>query len=234
MNKFNCPSCGAEAVFQSNVSVYAVCAYCSSMIVRRDIDVESIGTMAALPEDMSPLMIGTTGKVNNTQFRLVGRMKIGWQDGAWNEWFMVNNNGGKGWLAEAQGAYAVCHEYTQPLFADTQKTLDKYFPRNNLALDADGIKQSLLGTFLFIDQLKYKVVDIKAAVCLGSEGELPFIAPQNRKTLSIDLLGYHGEFGNIEIAADKRRIYLGSYEEFNNLHLQGLRELQGWPTPMAM
>lgn len=239
MKKFNCPSCGAEVVFQSNVSVYAVCAYCSSMIVRRDVDVESIGTMAALPEDMSPLMIGTQGKVNNTQFRLVGRMKIGWRDGVWNEWHLVNDNGGRGWLAEAQGTYAICHEYTQPLFADTEQTLTKYFkpnPNQSLSItpDVDSIKKALLGTFLFIDQLKYKVVDIKTSICLGCEGELPFIAAKGRKTLSIDLLGYRGEFGSIEIAGDKRRVYLGHYKEFTDLHLHHLRELQGWVAPRAL
>ncbi len=205
------------------------------MIVRRDINVEAIGKMASLPDDMSPLKIGTTGTINGIHFTLVGRMKIGWQDGTWNEWYFISDNGGKGWLAEAQGSYALCYEYTKPLFADTQKTLDKFINSEKSVLkdnadlpQIDGMKNALLGSFLFIDQLKYKVVDIKTAVCIGSEGELPFIAPKDRKTLAIDLLGYHGEFGNIEIAADKTRIYLGHYKEFFDLRLQDLRELEGW------
>src|SRR5256885_2095546 len=55
---FNCPSCGAQVDFQSNLSVYAVCKFCRSMIVRHDVNVESIGTMASLPDDMSPIQIG--------------------------------------------------------------------------------------------------------------------------------------------------------------------------------
>ena len=73
MKKFNCPSCGAEVVFNSNHSVYAVCKYCHSMIVRHDLDVEAIGTMASLPEDMSPFQIGTEGYYQGTHFSLVGR-----------------------------------------------------------------------------------------------------------------------------------------------------------------
>ena len=38
MRKFACPSCGADVTFQSAQSVYAVCAYCQSMVVRTDVD----------------------------------------------------------------------------------------------------------------------------------------------------------------------------------------------------
>ena len=53
MRKFACPSCGADVTFQSAQSVYTVCAYCQSMVVRTDVDVKSIGVMAALPDDMA-------------------------------------------------------------------------------------------------------------------------------------------------------------------------------------
>jgi len=86
----------------------------------------------------------------------------------------------------------------------------------------------MLGSHLFLNQLKYKIVDIKSAICLGSEGELPFIAPKGRKILSIDLLGHQGEFANIEIDKDKNRLYLGNYMEWNDFHFQNLRPLENW------
>jgi hypothetical protein len=45
---------------------------------------------------------------------------------------------------------------------------------------------------LKINNQKLKVVDIKKAVCIGSEGELPFPAPRGRQTTAIDLLGLFG------------------------------------------
>lgn len=236
MKKLNCPSCGAEVVFQSNVSVYAVCAFCSSMIVRRDIDVEAIGKMAQLPDDMSPLQIGTQGSYQDINFYIVGRMKIGWKDGSWNEWYMMFENGGRGWIAEAQGFYAVCHEYEEPLPAETVKTINHFLklgksPNNVASPDETShntLRHEMLGSFLFLDQLKYKIVDVKAAVCIGSEGELPLVAPNGRKTLTVDLVGIHGEFASIELDKDKTRVYLGRYVDWNELHLQNLRPLEDW------
>ncbi len=207
---FNCPSCGAEVVFKSSLSVYAVCKYCSSMIVRHDVDVESIGKMATLPDDMSPIQIGTEGSYRGVRFNIIGRMKIGWEDGSWNEWFMVSNDGRKGWLAEAQGFYAVSFEDDDALKTIKTESTPK------------------LGTYLKLSNQKLKVVDIKKATCIGSEGELPFPAPQGRKTTSIDLLGPAGEFASIEIESEKWRIYTGHYVEWNDLRCQNLRPLEGW------
>lgn len=228
MKKFNCPSCGAEIVFQSNVSVYAVCAYCSSMVVRRDIDVESIGKMAALPDDMSPLMIGTEGLYQQTVFRLVGRLKMAWTDGNWNEWYFIMENGGRGWLAEAQGFYAVCTEFEGEWAGDLKKTLANATKTNAYPDAVKAIRDGVLGKSYFLNGLKYKAVDIKAATCVGSEGELPFAAPTGRKSIAIDLLGHQGEFGGIEIAQDGVRLYLGQYMEWDDLKLEHIRPLEDW------
>lgn len=237
MKKFNCPSCGAEVLFQSNVSVYAVCAFCSSMVVRRDLNVESIGVMAALPDDMSPIQIGTEGSYQGVGFTVIGRLKIGWADGIWNEWHLLTANGGKGWLAEAQGCYAVCFEHEDGLPPEAKKTLDKFLqagrPKdetyNRNETWVDNLRDEMLGSYLFLNQLKYKIVDVKSAVCIGNEGELPFVAPKGRKTLTIDLLGHQGEFGSVEIAHDKTRLYLGRYLEWKELQMQNTRPLEGWP-----
>ena len=193
------------------------------MLVRRDVDVENIGKMAALPEDMSPFMIGTEGYYQNARFRIVGRLKVGWAQGYWNEWHLLLDNGAYGWLAEAQGSYAISFEYKEKLPPETAKAVVKLTGKTpgNTASNA-------LGTYLFIRDLKYKIVDIKEAVCIGSEGELPFAAPKGRKTLSIDLLGFHGEFGTVEFDQSKTAIFLGRYLEWEQLRCTNLRPLEDW------
>ncbi|HEY8190171.1 MAG TPA: DUF4178 domain-containing protein [Micavibrio sp.] len=225
MKKFNCPSCGAEAAFHSSLSVYAVCAYCRSMLVRRDVDVESIGTMAALPDDMSPLQIGTEGYYAGVRFTLIGRMKIGWEDGTWNEWFMMSDDGRKGWLAEAQGFYAACFEIEDGLHPNAERAFEN---PEGLSLEEDPMPAPRLGSYITLNDAKLKVVDVKQAVCIGSEGELPFAAPQGRKTQSIDLLGPDGEFACIEMEGDKRRVYLGHYLEWDEMNCRNSRVLEGW------
>ena len=207
---FNCPSCGAELGFQSNLSVYAVCKYCHSMIVRHDVNVESIGTMANLPEDMSPIQIGMEGSYKANRFFIIGRMKIGWEDGSWNEWFIASTDGRRGWLAEAQGFYAISFEDENALPSSETQSIPK------------------LGYYFELNHKNFKVVDIKKATCIGSEGELPFSAPQGRKTTSIDLVGSSGEFGSIEVEGDKWRIHTGNYVDWDELHCQNIRNLENW------
>lgn len=208
MQKFNCPSCGAEITFQSSISVSCVCPYCRSLVVRHDKDMKAIGKMAELPADISPFQIGTTGKFDNVTFTLIGRMKIGWEDGNWNEWFMYFDDGRRGWLAEAQGALAVNFEVAE-------KEAPVKFPK--------------LGEHIKLQDKPFVVADIKEGECIGSEGELPFTAPQGRKTKSVDLLDNRGGFASMEYCPPEPiRIYMGDYVDFDNLQFSNLRELPGW------
>ncbi len=221
MKKFNCPSCGAEVTFLSNISVYAVCPYCNSMIVRHDLDVESIGTMAALPDDMSPFQIGTEGYYLGMHFTLAGRIKVGWEDGSWNEWFMNSDDGRKGWLAEAQGFYAVCYEVEPP-------PLDFAVQAIKSQKSGQQRDNNFIGSHLIINNQKLKVVDSKRCKCIGSEGELPFAAPKDRLTISVDLLGSRGEFGCVEIETGKMRAFTGRYVDWKELRCSNFRQFDGW------
>lgn len=206
------------------------------MLVRHDIDVESIGTMAVLPDDMSPLMLGSEGTYRGTKFHIIGRVKMGWAQGSWNEWHILMDNGGKVWVAEAQGFYAICFDYNESLIADSQKTLAKLgkprddAPNSNqpMFLAEPQVDRTVLGTQLFLNQLKYKIVDIKEAVCLGGEGELPRRISPGKKTISVDLLGHQGEFASIEIDSESTHIYTGQYLEWHELSWHNLRPLEGW------
>ena len=213
--QFNCPSCGAAVSFQSSVSVSTVCVYCRSLIVRHDKDVELIGTMAELPPDSSPFQIGTTGRFKQVGFTLMGRMKMGWDDGIWNEWFLVSDEGKKGWLAEAQGFLAISYEAPDGFTPSTRE----FVTNPNLALN---MAVTVGGT-------PFQVMDVKEATCIASEGELPFAAPKGRKTRTIDLLGKGGAFASIEIDAQGHaQVYIGEYAEFNNFNFSHLRDLTGW------
>ncbi len=214
MLKLTCPACGGELLFKSRISVFAVCSYCSSMIVRQDVNLETLGKMAELPADLTPLQIGTRGKFENTAFEIVGRLKVAWSDGNWNEWYTLFEDGREGWLAEAQGFYmmsfaadGVKNFPTRDSIQPGQKILVPTGPQKTLALQVD---------------------DIKEATCTGSEGELPFRCPKGRQTTSVDLSGPDGHFGCIDYSSDGTKIYLGKYVEFDDLRLINLKEINGW------
>lgn len=208
MQKYTCPSCGASITFQSSVSVMCVCPYCRSLVVRRDVDVEAIGVMAELPDDISPFQVGTAGIYKNVHFQLIGRVKVGWEDGNWNEWFLWTDQGKKGWLAEAQGFLGVSFEQEESEIPKTPPKLDQMLT---------------LGT------RKFFVSDVKETECIGSEGELPFAAQKGRKATAVDLISSDSGFASIEYnELGAARFYIGEYMEFDALRFTNLRALPGW------
>ncbi|MBI5640715.1 MAG: DUF4178 domain-containing protein [Nitrospirae bacterium] len=205
--KTNCPSCGAEVRFKSSVSVFSVCDHCRAMIVRRDMDLESLGQMAQLPDDISPLKLGSTGKYRDTRFEVIGRLKVAWSEGFWNEWYLLFENGKNGWLAEAMGFFMMSSE---------AKVTDRVPGREAVRVG---------NSYELAPPMKFYVDDIKEAICVGSEGELPFKGMQGRKTVSVDMSSYSGEFVNIEYCVDEIRLYTGRYVEFEELAMSNLRDL---------
>ncbi|MDA8083495.1 MAG: DUF4178 domain-containing protein [Nitrospiraceae bacterium] len=206
--KANCPSCGAEVIFRSSVSVFSVCDHCQSMIVRKDMDLESLGSMAQLPDDISPLKIGSRGKCRGSAFEVIGRLRVSWSEGGWNEWYLLFDDGNFGWLADAMGFFMVSIEVDGPVKLPPLSILEP-------------------GKGVDLQKKKFSVDDIKETSCVGSEGELPFRGISGRKSVSVDLSNNAGEFANIEYPeGEEPRLYIGRYMDFANLELSNLRDLE--------
>lgn len=207
---YDCPNCGGAVVFQSSLAVFAVCSHCHSMVVRHDVNVEAIGQMAQLPPDLSPLQIGTDGEIDGQGFTLIGRVRRAYDEGSWNEWCALFGDGRFGWVAEAQGFFMVSFEIAPP----------DHFPGGPGGLPVGG-------KITIADQA-YEVTDKKENVCLGSEGELPFLAPPSRKATSVDLSGADGEFASAEFSDAGTRVFVGRYARFEDLKFSKLRSVPGW------
>src|SRR5690349_21816400 len=102
-----CPSCGAKVQFKSSASFFAVCDHCRSTLLRQDLNIENLGVMADLKPDGSPIQLGTGGRYLNVHFTVIGRIQLQYENGIWNEWHLLFDDGRTGWLGEAQGIYTV-------------------------------------------------------------------------------------------------------------------------------
>lgn len=180
------------------------------MVVRHDVNVEAIGQMAQLPPDLSPLQIGARGEIDGQGFTLIGRVRLAYDEGSWNEWCALFGNDRYGWVAEAQGFFMVSFEIQPP----------EGFPGK-----AGGMP---VGTKWQINGQSYDVTGCKETVCLGSEGELPLAAPPDRKATSIDLSGADGQFANAEFSDEGTRLFVGRYARFDDLKFSNLRPVPGW------
>lgn len=212
MQIYRCPSCGADVTFQSPISVTCVCSFCHSLIVRRDKDIEAMGKMAELPDDISPFQIGTNGLYHQVHFSLIGRVRMAWEDGGWNEWFLWLDDGKKAWLAEAQGALAISFE-------------------SELPSQAGWLHKPLqLGHEISVASEVFMISDLKTSQCLTCEGELPSVIKQGQKSFTVDAVSKTGKF--VSFSCDElwhpQELFIGTYVEFNALSFTHLRELPGW------
>jgi len=209
MLALNCPSCGAIVNFQSKASVFAVCSFCKSTLIRQDINLRAIGKMAELQDDLTPFQVGTSGMYSNEKFELVGRLKVAYQDGFWSEWYALFGNGREAWLAEAQGFYGFC------------LPVPSWQPPELHSLGC-GVELQIgnAGTF--------QVEDVHDVWCVYSEGELPLNAMEGRRSTSVDFSNAEGEMATIEYAGTQTRTFTGNYLDFDQFKFQNLRQIDGW------
>lgn len=213
MVKANCPSCGGEIIFRSKTSVFAVCSYCRSNVVRHDVDLEAIGKQSELQEDMSPIQLGSRGKIHGKSFFVSGRIIAHWEDGRWNEWYVTFEDGSDGWIAEAQGDFSILSK---------PKKEEQIPPMSKIKV----------GNKIKIGRKKFEIVDIKEMTCIGSEGELPFRGIEGRTSVSVDLTHHDGSFASIEFnSEDGATLYVGEYASLKKMKMENLRLFNGWGRP---
>jgi hypothetical protein len=202
----NCPNCGAKITFRWSASVQTVCEYCKSILVRTDIDLQKVGKVADLPANSSPIQIGTEGVYGPHSFVAIGRIIYEYDQGNWNEWHLMMNNGTSGWLSDAQDEYAV-----------TFSAPGRKMP-----------KECRVGQDYTWDNNSYKVSTITKAHYRGVEGELPFQYWDKADVVFVDLMSYTGKFATIDYSDDQPVLYLGEFVDFDSLKLKNLRSFEGW------
>lgn len=209
-----CPHCGAPLVFKTSVCLLAVCAHCSSLVRRKDLDVEKLGDVAQLQPDGTPLQVGTRGAHQGDAFEVVGRVQLETKSGFWNEWSLVFSDGKQGWLGEAQGTYAVSFAAQPPT-------------------GVPGFDALKVGRKIDIGGATFRVRDLLRARYLSAEGELPFRPPLGADVPSADLVAPGRKFATLDWSEGPSRplLFLGEYEEFDDLKFTGLREFAGWKRP---
>jgi hypothetical protein len=202
----NCPNCGAKVAFRWSGSVQTVCSFCKSVLVRTDVDLEKIGQVAEFPSNGSPIQIGTEGVYGKRAFVAIGRIAYEYDQGRWNEWHLMMNDGASGWLSDAQLEYAVS-------FA---------FPGQNLPAACE------VGQQYTWNYQTYTVSTITKARYCGVEGELPFRSWDKSDAVFVDLMSHSEQFATIDYSENPPLLFLGEFVDFDGLKLRNLRAIEGW------
>jgi hypothetical protein len=193
--------------FRTSINLLAVCPFCRSLVLRKDLDLEKLGESAQLQPDGSPVLVGACGVYRGSPFEVVGRMQLQTPRGFWNEWSLMFADGRQGWLGEAQGTYAVSFK------ADCAVP-----PLGDLKV----------GSRVEIGKRVYEVREIVEAKYLAAQGELPFKPPLGETAPSADLIGDDGAFATLDYSDDPASAFAGEYQGFEALSFTGLKQIEGW------
>lgn len=182
----------------------AVCEYCQSTLLRRAEDVENIGTMADLLDDASLIQLGTEGTYRGMNFTVIGRIQMQYQQGVWNEWYVLFDNQRGGWLSDANG------DYTMTFVMDINTPLP----------DRNALKA---GMTIQLNGDPFVVTDIEEGKCVAGAGELPFKVGAGFAAPSVDLR-FERQFASIDYSEEKPLLFFGASVDFADLHFSRLRD----------
>jgi hypothetical protein len=207
-----CPNCGAPVTFLWSAAVQTTCAYCRSVLVRHDVELERVGVAADVPADSSPVQRGTAGTWRGRAFTVVGRIVYEHARGGWNEWHLRFADGGSGWLSDAQLEWAVTELVPAASALPERVQL------------APGREVELAGE-------RFTVTAITEAHYATVEGELPFEYWDKGDVTFVDLRTPSARFATIDRSESPPLVFVGEFVDFDALRMEGLREFEGWPFP---
>ena len=199
-----CPGCGAPVEFRSAQSTHAVCGYCQSTVVRSGEVLSRIGKMAEVFDDHSPLQLFVTGKLNDRNFTLIGRLQYKTDEGTWAEWNAFFDDGQTGWLAEDNGAY---------VFA---------FPADNKS-ELPTAERFVVGANTTINGKPFSVASKQQAMLISAQGELPKLPALGEKFTVVELRG-DDDVLSIDYGSTPPLVSRGTAVQLDDLQLKGLKD----------
>ena len=137
---------------------------------------------------------------------LVGRLQFGTDDGPWNEWHALFDNGRSGWLSEDNGRYVFAFDAPAPA-------------------DAPRPERLQAGARVTVDGRPWSVASVVQARLLAAQGELVQPPPADRAIVISDLRNTADEVGTLEaIDAATLTWSVGKSVRLADLKMSGLRE----------
>ncbi len=150
---------------------------------------------------MSPLGIGVRGGYEGAPFELAGRLGVVSGEHSWSEWYLLFSDGREGWLVMAPDMSAILFPAAPGAGIPPRSGL---YPETRLQIGND----------------LFDIDEIRNTFCTGSEGRLPFPAPQGRRCLCVDLASDDRARARIAYADEGNALYVGRTVELAELGLE--------------
>lgn len=200
--------------------MYAVCSSCKTLSVKKDVNLEKIGTAGELADDHSIIQLGTQGNYKGTPFRVIGRIQLKFDLGFWNEWHLTEGDGSSAWLGEAQGSYY----YTKLKTGISEDRIPVLEGSNNPVVFTPNRREQITPGDSFYLEENWTLKEIMTATCVGGEGELPIGFETGYQATLLDLASEDGLFGTLDYSESPALLFSGHFSKLEELNLTGLRE----------
>ncbi len=185
----SCPSCGA-AMSETTAHVRSLaCPHCSNWIYLGSNGWESAGLFEHAIDAPSMLRLGKRGELEGRLFHVAGRVRMSYNEGFWDEWWLEFDDGFHQWLEEDDGVYRL-HSHMDHSIAPGQ--FDDATVGGKVTLDA-------------ADWFVTERIDARVA---GVEGSLPVAIVPGESVVCIDAIN-NGIKASFESAARDVQMYRG-------------------------
>lgn len=199
--EFECPSCGA-ALQQNNAASKAIsCGYCGQTSHIAMDKLEAAGQQHLLIDYGSALSYGSANRLREQAFTILGKVRLEYEDGFWDEWYIEREDGSNGWIQEDDGSFV--------LFEQVGK-VPQSFNLNDITVG---------GSYTFSDEIQNMFVSSKGqATIKGGSGELPFkIIPGERADFIDGIM--NGQPTSIELYDKEYLAFVGTPFDIEELEL---------------
>ncbi|RKZ36336.1 MAG: hypothetical protein DRQ37_04360 [Gammaproteobacteria bacterium] len=180
----NCPVWGAEGPSRLQYSKMVVCGYCQTSLFIEDQAVKQAGVKSVLTEIPSILELGRRFQYRNWTFEPYSRIRFDYEDGIWDEWWVILDSGVGKWISVDEGDIAV----------EGKIELKESPP------DFDSMQ---VGATVGLLNQRLKVTEKNSAKCAGLEGELPEVIFPGDTHDYVHLSGPRGLILTVEYFEDK-------------------------------
>ncbi len=166
----SCPSCGVAIEGTTAHTRSLSCPHCSNWVYFGSNGWESAGLFEHAIDAPSMLQLGKSGKLTDRHFVVRGRVRMRYEDGYWDEWWLEFEDGDHQWLEEDDGSYRL-HENI------------------DVAAEAALMKDATVGGNVSLDGEDWFVTERVDAKVAGVEGSLPVAIIPGEAVVCVDVMG---------------------------------------------
>ena len=196
-NNINCPQCGSALALNFRHSKLRACEHCGSTIFLEDDAVEFAGKQSVLSKEASLVQLQQPFRYKKQSYLPVGHVRYQYEDGFWDEWWVINNAGEGLWVTVDEGDFAFERQVTTP---------------ENISFNHFQLGDEMRG---------WIVTERGHAVCDGFEGELPELVYQGERFDYVHLSKPGGQLFSLEFFEKKTKAFEGNWADPFEIQVEG-------------